>query len=356
MSFWLSTCVVLASASAHTSAAPGVVVLTSEAGGSSAFVESLRIQLTGMAEVSVGPATESGAGRAMAERARIYLAASGASIAVWQELRPSRSPTNPHEYDVVVLAVTRQERGRPIEVARLLNQGSDETGRILALKVGELLHQVLAAAKSERELQEELAKRGRAEPEETAPPKPAAPPKPQPPEPGRLRGLVEAGAGLRFDPDLKAPRALVQAGLGGAWHRPKWRVELALGGRRLSDLQAQSENGRVMLRQLDLSLGVRGLWLLPPLAFGANAGFGLDFISASALSLDGRRGSASKVGAALLFGPEVRLRLGPLLEMRTQVVVEPTLYDQRFAIEGQEMPGFRQTHVGGELSLLLLFP
>src|SRR5262245_38580509 len=235
MSAWLSTCVVLASVSAPAPAAPGVVVLSREAGGSSAFVESLRIQLTGMAEVSVGPATESGAGRAMAERARIYLAASGAWIAVWQERRASSTGQG---LDVVVLAITREQRGRPIEVARLPDQSGDETERILALKVGELLHQVLAAAKSEQELQGELAKRGRAAPEEAAPPAPKPPPPPKPPAPGRLRGLVETGAGLRFDPDLKAPRALVQAGLGGAWQAPRWRLELALGGRRLSELQA----------------------------------------------------------------------------------------------------------------------
>ncbi len=352
MGDWLSTLVAVASVAASTpaTATPRVVVLASEHASGGAFVENLRIQLTDTAEVALGPAADPGSARDKATRARLYLLASGASIAVWQERRVA---ARTGALEVVVLAVTRDTHGRPIEVARLKSESGDEADRILALKVGELLHQVLAAAKSDHELAEELRKREQpVESEPPAKPRPKAKSAATAPAP-QLRAFVEAGGGLRVDARFVSPQVGGKLLVGGAYQASGLRGELALGARRLTDLQVFAENGRVVLREVDLSLSLRGLWELSPLAFGAHLGLAANRLEASAVSLDGRRGGTTKIGTSWTVGPEARLRLASILEMRAQVVLEPTMYAQRFAIEGIKVPSGPGTHVAGELSLIL---
>ena len=84
MATWLSTLVALTSLTLGADGKPAVAILSvDELPAPAAFVESMRIQLTGMASVATGPVI-SGQSRAdKAAQARQHLLRVGASNAVW---------------------------------------------------------------------------------------------------------------------------------------------------------------------------------------------------------------------------------------------------------------------------------
>jgi hypothetical protein len=350
MSLGLAALVMLASVSGD--ALPGVVLLApDDEVKASSFVENMRIQLTGMASVTLGPAAASGSPEERAERARLYLDSTGASIAVWKELRRA---ARTGALQIVVLAVTRDATRRPIEVARVDATRGEEAERVLALKVGELLYRVLATASTEQELAAALEKN---EAEVPRPQPPPAQPSPVAPPPRlRLRALFEGGVGLRADSGLTAPQVAVRGVLGGALQKGDLRLELALGARRFTELQLRAANGSLLLREVGAGGEVRALKLLPPFALGAHLSLTADILDAAATTPDGRQGSATKVGSSLSAGPDLRLAVFPALEMRTRVAIETTLYDQRFAIEGIEVEGGASPRLSGELSLIYWIP
>jgi hypothetical protein len=323
-----------------------------------AFVESVRIQLTGIATVELGPLLSGASRQARAAQAHELLIERGGWIAVWHERAAGRSGDT-----VAVLAVTRHSGSKPIEVARSTSQSLDGD-RVLALKVGELLHQVLSAARSEVELAAELSRRAPPERKES----PAVPkPPPKSPLVGEralsLEFLIEGDGALRFDSHFKHPQVGVRGGLGAALRQGGRRLELLLSVRPWSELEATAANGRLTVRQLDASAALRGLTSAGPLSLGLSLEAVAATVRGSALAGDGRRGSATKLGAALLIGPEARLRLvparllsGPALEMRVAAMLETTLYAQRFAIEG--IPVRVRENSGGytELGLIAILP
>jgi len=362
MGAWLSTLVALSSLALSSLAfaaegRPAVAVLSVEAAAaSSAFIESVRIQLTSMASVETGAVLTARTTRGKAGQAHQHLLMTGASIAVWEEQREN---ARTGRVEVVVLAVTRESPGKPIEVARVATSGRPEDDRVLALKVGELLYQVLSVSKSEKELADALESRGvsaaPARKSEAARTKPRPLPPPLPP-PTRFRVFAEGGGGLRVDSRFSNPQVAGKAMLGFARQEASWRVEGGAGARVLTALQQQADNGRLTLGELQVGAGARALLRAGPLSAGVNLELTAAFLTASATALDGREGSATKTAASWLIGPEGRLRLTPQLEMRGLLVLETTLYDQRFSIEGVPVEARTSSHPAAELSLVFWLP
>lgn len=358
MGAWLPALVALTSLTLAPDGKPSVAVLSADrASPSTAFVESMRIQLTSMASVDAGPALSGRTQREKADQAHLYLMQTGATIAVWEERRID--PLTGRA-EIVVQAVTRESTSDAVEVARVATSGAPEDDRVLALKVGELLFQVLSVAKSEEELAAALESRRLATPPAKVPPPPPPPlaPKWRPPrdEPARTRAFAEAGGGLRVDSRFASPRVGGKLLVGVGLQRQAWRLELAAGARRLTDLQLRADNGWLTLRETNFGAGLRGLWSAKAFSLGLGVTFSADYLAATATSLDGRQGAAQKLGFCWGIGPEGRLRLAPQLEMRALIALESTLYEQRFAIEATPVERHDASRGTAELSLSFSVP
>ncbi len=363
MGAWLSTLVALTSLALGPDGKPGVAVLSVDGVGvPSAFVESMRIQLTSTASVDMGPLIS---GRSRAEKvvqARAYLLAVGASIAVWEErLRQTAAG----EQVVVVVAVTRDPKSKSIEVAEIATTGGPEDDRVLALKVAELLYQALSVAKSETELADELASHG-LKPDSDSEPQPqavipaTAPPHAVEPRPSaalkRWAGIIEAGGGLRVDSRFSAPQVTGNLALALGYGGARFNAELGIVAQLFTQRELHAENGGLRLTERQVGGSLRGLVTAGPVAVGAHVDVVAAFVSASATAVDGRQGSAAKVGSAWSVGPEARLHLAPWLEMRAMLALETTLYAQRFAIEGVSVPDRSVRHESAHLSLVFRVP
>lgn len=359
MGAWLPALVALTSLTLAPDGKPSVAVLSADrASLSTAFVESMRIQLTSMASVDAGPALSGRTQREKADQAHLYLMKTGATIAVWEERRID--PLTGRA-EIVVHAVTRESPSDAVEVARVATSGAPEDDRVLALKVGELLFQVLSVAKSEEELAAALESRRLATPPAKVPPPPPPPPpapkrRPARLEPARTRAFAEAGGGLRVDSRFASPRVGGKLLVGVGLQRQAWRLELAAGARRLTDLQLRADNGWLTLRETNVGAGLRGLWSANALSLGLGVTFSADYLAAAATSLDGRQGAAQKLGFCWGIGPEGRLRIAPQLEMRALIALETALYEQRFAIEATPVERHDASRGTAELSLSFSVP
>lgn len=320
-----------------------------------AFIESLRIQLTGLASVEQGPSLVSGSGEARLAQTRAYLAATGTSIGVWEERRAA--PTK-GSFEIFVLAVTQDSGHSSIEVARMGASGGPEDDRILALKVSELLNRVIANAHSEQEIAEALQTVAQTAPPVIAPESkqslPSAPPAAA--TAARVRGLAELGAGARFRSKLIGAQPLGGLALGVGYQIAAWRFEARAGIRWIGYEQTDSTLGSVGVREVDGSIGgagdVRAGWLRLGLGFE----LGPNWLSASATANDGRTGSATRTAYVWSAGPEARIVLTSILEVRTWVRLENTVYAQRFAIEGVPVTDRPTWGSLGGLSLLFWVP
>ncbi len=334
---------------------PSVVVVSMErTPATSAFVENLRIQLTGVARVTSGDKPTSGDGAAKIAQVQAFLESTGALVAVWQERL-----TEPQGVVMVALALTR-EASDPIEVARVpVGRGIDEE-RVLALKVGELLHRVLSGARSEQELARALAASApraetlRAPSDSSGPPSAAS--RPVARNTHRFRAFSELGGFLHVHSTaLPAPPGAKFA-LGAAYERPRFRAELEAGVRAYGALDAAGSAGQVKIREHDGTLGLRLLLVREVLRLGLSTELSVNLLRASGQTPDGRRGSLTITDYSVAFGPEARARLLPILELRALFQGQVRLTDERFALEDApvaELSGLRST---AEVSLVFLTP
>ncbi len=363
MGAWISTLVALTSLALGPDGKPGVAVLSVDGVSvPSAFVESMRIQLTSMASVETGPVISGHSRAEKVAQARRYLVEVGASIAVWEE-RLRHNDVGAEV--VVVVAVTSDPKSESIEVAELTTTGGPEDDRVLALKVAELLYQALSVANSERELADELASRGLKPDSEIEPRPPRLTPAPPPPRslaprpsaaPHNWAALVEAGGGLRVDSRFSAPQVTGNLALALGYRSERVSAELGIVAQVLTQRELHAENGGLVLVERHVGGSLRGLFNTGPLAVGAHFDVVAAFVSATATAVDGRQGSAVKVGTGWAIGPEGRLRLAPRLEMRALLALETTLYAQRFAIEGVRVTDRGVGHRSAQLSLIFSVP
>jgi len=144
--------------------------------------------------------------------------------------------------------------------------------------------------------------------------------------------------------------------LGGAYETQPFRAEGYAGLRVLGELRRSTPTGRVSLHEYNVAGGLRALFLVDPLRFGLAGELSLNLLRASGSTPDGREGSAWLTDYSVALGPEARLRLLPILELRAFMQAQARLTSERFAVEEvfvTEISGVRTT---GELSLVFWTP
>lgn len=320
-------------------AADDVVVFGTDAPPREAFVQALAVQLSGDAKVAVGPILGSTALAGRIGEAVTVLRARSSRVGVWLDPVPGELT-----FDLVIYAVGYEDDIALVKVTRIAVTEHDDVERALALKVGELLEQLLMA----RELPTvarslETARSG---------PVASAAAVAVAPSPPSSRGwativdlagtLAGRSRGVQLAPSL---------GAGVRWDLPMLSIEtlvsLRVPGTRVDDRE------RVVVGERAYVVAARAFAELGPLEIG---GFALGMVrdvEAIGSTVDGRRGSEQVLLPALGIGVEARHALTSRADLRAAVGVEIAGFDQEFTLDGMPVVGLGRTRVLGELSLVI---
>lgn len=334
--------VVLFSLGARAAELPRIVLFGTEAGPApSGFAEALSIQLAGFAALERGRDLE---GTLPEKLDRVKAALSARSVvAVWVE----RVPSGDTEQEYVVHVASRRHDRVLIAVVRLPGPESAEIDRALALKVREVIAQVLAASV-------EHAAVAPPEPPRTEPPPRPRPPRPPAPESPRAGvvldvSLLGASSGNGGGDEQLGARLGAGARLRGAG----WTVEALVSGGAASGSRTEQRGREVETRELLALASARVLLSSRWAAAGAYASAGTRIVSASGRATDGRTGDATKLVPMVILGPEVRAALGDSVALRAAMGIELALRRQRFSVEGDVLGDVGSLRGVGEVGVVV---
>jgi hypothetical protein len=315
---------------------PRVLVLAEErAGPQDGFVAALRIQLAGVGRVEVGPPAQGDGLAARVSHAAGLVAAAGATLAVWIERGAPDPADAPHEF--VLYLVGRDRSHALIEVFRLPAGDPAVIDRALALKVRDVLDQVLArehAASAAGWLAAGHDQR---------------------PRPRRPCWLAEVG--WSFAPALGAPGWQIGPRLGGGVRHRRRPVDLDLSaGIRLVDgFSAYSFAGSITTREVPLAVSLRATTGSRP-AIGGEVEVGVRWIEAVGVTPFGARGRIIRWLPTTYLGVTGALPLRHGVELRTSLGVDLALHRLRLAVNQVEILDLGRAHPRADLGLALAWP
>lgn len=317
---------------------PRVLVLDTEQPAPQGFVDALKIQAAGVAEITAGGKIEGTLTEKVAS-VEAPLANEHASVGVWVE-----TANDVH----VVYVVTRRRNRVLVEVVRLPGGESPETDRALAIKVRDVLDLLFAGAGGEPDVTATLR-----------PPPVRASTHRQPvatPEPswwwllqGGFAGVTkgngstsgEVGAALASGV-RHGSRSLFFEGLAGAWL--------------LNGTDRSSNAASVRTRELELSLSFRALVASRLFAGGLHVDGVMRVVAAHGTAANGDTGDATPVVPLVRIGPELRWRVIPNLDVRVAGGFDLALRRQRFSVVGEEITDLGTLRASYEVGVVVALP
>lgn len=323
-----------------------VLVLSSQsAPADEQLIETLQIQLTGVAEVVAGPALE---GATLPERvdfAVAQVAEHEATLAVWLE----RGDPHDGEVDVVLYVVGHKQGRLLVEVFHIPDTDGPALDRAIALKVGEVLDGVLAPPPPE-------------EPEEVAAPAPVAwvadPPPARKPPPSRVRSVPWIGLGVRGAAGLDQPAAQGGASLAVGFRRPTRAVDadVYLVASAHSGMEREDAAGAVEVADRGVALGLAVHRPFGRLRAGGRAELGARFIGAKGVTALGTPGEKSVVVPEVWLGGEAELSTGARSAVRLGAGLGWAPDRQRLTINDEPVLDLGRFRPIVELSVVIFIP
>jgi hypothetical protein len=310
------------------------------------LVEALRVQLLRAAEVAEGPALPPGSLSDQVERAALALEASSATLVVWMHAGPrAGSPQRDHE-----LLVMARHRERALLVVTRVPPGEPaETDRALALKIREVLDEVLAEQRRAPDLAPLIARA-------SSRPAPASRDGPQVEQELGVAALAEVGCVLTTGAADGGLQPGASFGAGARVTRAALAAEIVASAAFLASLEAETAQGRASVREADLASGLRVHHRWSRVGLGGFAAAGVRLLDASGTSSSGGEGTTQRTTAHVVAGPDLRVVVAGPLEARAAVGLEIEAKRQRFTIQGE--PVIDLGHVRGvaHMSLLVALP
>lgn len=317
---------------------PRVLVLDTETPAPQGFVDALRIQAAGVAEVEHAGKVEgtlsqkvNGVGAPLGEH--------DASVGVWvEQLSQGEAGT-----EFLVYVVTRRKNRVLVEVVRLPGGEEPETDRALAIKVRDVLD-TLFAGTGEPTLEQPMVTRAQSETPRTG----TTP---------SWFWLVQAGlVGVSAGNGSTEQQLGGAIGTGARYRARGWLAEALLAGWLLNGTESEASGARVRTRELELNAGVRALIANDDLAAGAHLEFLTRFVSADGTASDGRTGDVFRLVPALRLGPEVRILFGPNVALRVAAGADLALRRQRFSVTGDEIVDLGSLRGSAEAGVIIALP
>jgi hypothetical protein len=337
LALWLAFAAVLWVSPTHGERLPRVLVLDTERPAPPGFVDALRIQAAGLAEVVTGGRVE-GATSAKVSGVEAPLETARASVGVWVE-----SSDDLH----LVYVVTRRRNRALVEVVRLPGDTSPETDRALAIKVRDVLETVFAGAGGQRDLTPTLR------PERA----PGSSPRERPAPESHWSWLLQGGAAGVTGGNGSNDGELGAALATGARHGARQLfVEGVAGLWLLEGTDRNVARAAVRTRELELSLSLRGLVDVETFAVGAHFGFVSRVVAAKGTAPDGRTGEATSLVPLLRLGPELRWRATRNVDLRAAGGFDLALARQRFSVVGEPVTDLGTTRTSYELAVVVALP
>jgi hypothetical protein len=317
-------------------ALPRVLVLDTERPAPQGFVDALKIQAAGDAEIVAGGKVEGTLTEKVAS-VDAPLAKEHASVGVWVE-----TADDVH----LVYVVTRRRNRVLLEVVRLPTGDSAETDRALAIKVRDVLDTLLAGAGGEPDVTTTLR------------PEPAERPANTEPTPeatawwllqGGFAGVTkgngstsdELGAALATGARFGA-RDLFFEGLAGVWL--------------LNGTDRTSGAASVRTRELELSLSFRALVASRLFAGGLHLDGVMRVVAAHGAGANGDTGDATSLVPLVRIGPELRWRVSRNVDLRGAGGFDLALRRQRYSVVGEEITDLGTTRASYELGVVVALP
>jgi hypothetical protein len=324
---------------------PRVLILDTETPAPEGFVDALRIQAAGVAEVEHSGKVEGSLAQKV-EGVAAPLAEREASVGVWVE----RLSTG----EALVYIVTRRKSRVLVEVVRLPGGESPETDRALAIKVRDVLDALLSGAGEPSLEQQMVTPTPAAKPGSTPTPTPT--PVPAPP-PRSWFWLVQAGfVGVSAGNGSTDGQLGGAIGTGARYRGDGWMLEGLLAGWLLNGTDSAGAGARVQTRELELNLGIRGLLAGDLLAAGVHVELLTRLVTADGTAPDGRTGDAFRVVPALRAGPELRLEFAPNVALRLAIGADLALRRQRFSVTGNEIVDLGGVRGSAEAGVVIALP
>jgi hypothetical protein len=316
-------------------AEPARVLLLEPAPPRRAFAATLQIQLVGLAELVAEPQPSDAHTTAERVQAASELARRRQLLAVvWAE--PARSATNGPQLGVLYVVGEREGRAL-VEVVRLPGGAGPDLDRALALKLREIVAELIRAnarAPSEVMLVAPVQ----------VPPSAAQPA----PDGAALHALLFVGPRLALQPDLT--RGGLGFGAGPVLSIPGWRFCAALGLDWLPARRRGRDGLLVRFSELAPQLRLRAQLQRGPLWLGVQTGLALALVEASG-STRTRENSANVALISGLFAIDLELPISRGLAVAAALELQAFTRQQRFAVNEQELVdlGRLRTLLGLEL-------
>jgi hypothetical protein len=261
--------------------------------------QALRIQLLEVAAVEVRqwPETPGVSGRV--QLASQVAAEPGTLVVVWAE--PTVELPNGSSEAVLYVVGRAQGQGRAqVEIVRVSGEGGPDMDRSLAIKVGEVVHEVRT----------QRAQAASLEPPPAPPPVAAPPPAPTKPAPARAWGLTAAlGAVAGPLSGSELGQWGVRAGAGAAYRSGGARFAGLAEISWLPPLRITSGDSQVQLDELGPGLLARAQLREGRVWLGLRAGAGLSWIEAEGQSLLARGTPESLLVATWLLGFDTEIEI-----------------------------------------------
>jgi len=307
------------------------------------FVELLGIQLSGIAEVTLGAALHGDNLPAKVEAAVDLADQSDATLAVWVERGASLEGS---KIEFVLHVVGRREGRLMVEVFRLPARDGPALDRTLALKVGEVLDDILTP-----EATPDTAPPGSIEtwvgPVEREPPPPTVT---KPSESGGW--MIEVGA--RGFGGIDAPNASVGAVLAGGAQFPLAGFDaeayLALGVD--SGADESTDDGAVATNELTGAAGARLLAPVGRVSLGAQLEAGARWVDADGETPFGTTGSERVLVPSVIAALEARLPLRSNFAARAAAGIEYSPTRVALTVNQQPVVDLGRVRAVAQLSLV----
>lgn len=321
---------------------PRVLVLDTEQPVPPGFVDALRIQAAGVAEIVTGGEVKG----TLPEKVKgvdAPLESQRASVGVWVEVSNELH---------LVYVVTRRRNRALVEVVRLPGGASPETDRALAIKVRDLLDSLFAGSGGEPEVVSTLRPE-RAEARPTPAPAPTPPPAPALSWSWLLQGGFAGVTRGNGSMDGQLGAALASGVRRGS---RTWFLEGLAGVWFLSGTDDDFRGAAVRTRELELELSSRALFARERFALGLHLDAALRVLSAHGTASDGRTGEATSFIPLLRLGPEARFRASKNVDVRGAGGFDLALRRQRYSVVGEEVTDLGTMRGSFELGVVVALP
>ncbi len=305
------------------------------------LVEALRVQLLRDAAVEAGPSLHHGTLADQVAEATAALDARDATLVVWLHA----APPDGGEHELFVVA---RRRSRALLVVTQVPRGdARETDRALALKIHEVVDEVLAERASGEGLTSlvvgdaplTMSPTGG---EEVAP---------------RLAFVAEAGGTIvTGGASAGGVRPGAVVGGGGRIASARFAGEVLIEATFLDGIMVKSPVGVARARESDLAGDVRALARLGALSVGGGLRAGVHLLDAAGLSTDGGRGSAERTLPFIGVAPELRIAPIEHLEIRAAAGADVATRRQRFSIHDRSVIDLPPARAQATISLVAWLP